>query len=76
MTSLHKTANNRRPATPLKPSDTIFGAYFGKDFALPDTAQDEASLYNISSETDRLLKQGQEQLSRLRQAIADTHTEE
>lgn len=71
MTSVHRTGRLRRPVERPTPSDAIFDAYFGKDLALPDTAPTAAPLFNAASDTDRLLKQSQDLLSRLRQAVEE-----
>lgn len=71
MTSVHRNSSIRRPVVHPVPNDVIFDAYFGKDFSLPAAVPAEPPLLNVSSETDRLLKQSHEMLSRLRQVIEE-----
>jgi hypothetical protein len=82
MTSVHSTGRIRRSAAHPAPNDVIFGAYFGKDIArldaspVPEALVPDAPLMNAASETDRLLKQSQALLSRLRRVIEERGSEE
>jgi hypothetical protein len=82
MTSLHRTGRLRRPVAHPAPNDVLFDAYFGKDIArldaspAPEALAPDAPLMNAASETDRLLKQSQALLLRLRQVIEERGSEE